>query len=258
MTTPDPDLVLASQGLQTLGPAAVRAARRVEWDLVRKSFPLFLFGYVRTRDEHDPKVYAKPIPPKDYIALLAQALQMTRRLAVPKSRQLLVTWVAAAFTLWVALTLDHALCFVQSKKEEDADAILGRIYDIYVRLPPWMRAENPINPAKQGDRQYCHMIFPWTRDRIAEAAKTQATDPEWGLERTTRAHIWAIPQGAEILRSYTSTLILSDEDAFQEQAADAYRACAPTLAPSSWFIKVSSANPGHFEQIVMDKPLEDA
>lgn len=250
------DLEDARRRLTQLHGATRHAARLVEWQLVQKSFPYFLFAYCRTRDEHDPTIYAKHFPLKVYIGVLAQALQMTRRLAVPKSRQLIVTWTVAAFVLWVALTRDHALCFVQSKKEEDADGILGRMFDIYVRLPEWTREENPINPAKGGDRQYAHMYFPWTRKRIEAAAKARGVEPDYMLEKTQRSHIWGIPQGADIVRSYTATLLFSDEDAFQEEAGETYKACAPTLSDDSWFIKVSSANPGHFEQVVFDKPLD--
>jgi hypothetical protein len=250
------ELELAQKGLKQLHGATRHAARLIQWQLICKSFAYFLFAYVRTRDEHDATIYAKEIPRKSYIGVLAQALQLTRRLAVPKSRQLMVTWVCAAFVLWVALTRDHALCFVQSKKEEDADGILGRMFDIYVRLPPWLKEQNPINPAKSGDRQFCHMYFPWTRERIAAAAKARGEEPDFMLEKTMRSHIWGIPQGADVLRSYTATLIFSDEDAFQEEAGEAYTACSPTLAADSWFIKVSTANPGHFEAVVFDQPLD--
>lgn len=246
----------AQAQLKELRGQTRHARRLVEWSFINQSFPYFLFAYVRTRDEHDATKYAKEIPAKEYIGIAAQAMQVTRRLAVPKSRQLLVTWMVAAFVLWVALTRDHALCFVQSKKEEDADAVLGRIFDIYVRLPEWIQKENPINPGKGGERQYCHMHFPWTRRRIELVARAKGLEPEYLLEKTERAHIWGIPQGGEILRSYTSTLIFSDEDAFQEEAGSAYTACVPTLADDSWFIKVSSANPGHFESVVFDQLLD--
>lgn len=231
---------------------------RALWTKAQRDFGTFLFCFCKTKDEHDPTIYAKPFPLKDYLADLALELQLRRRIAVPKSRQMLVTWAVCAFVLWVALFRDNSLCFIQSKREEDADALLGRVYDLYIRLSRWVRQENPVNPSKDGQRMYCHLSFPWTRARVAAAAKAQGKRPEYALVGTDRAHVWAIPQGADVLRQYTATLIFSDEDAFQEQAGDAYRAAAPTLAPDAWWIKVSSANPGHFESVVTDQPLEVA
>lgn len=240
-------------------PAAFGHARRAaEWGLIQKSFPYFLFRYCRTRDEHDPTVYAKRVPLKAYLREIAMALQLEKRLAIPKSRQMLVSWTVCAFVLWVTLTRDHALCFVQSKKEEDADALLGRLYDLYVRLDGWLRKENPVNPSKDGQRMYCHMIFPWTRERVEAHARARGEKPEYQIVGTERARVWAIPQGPDVLRQYTATLILSDEDAFQERAGDAFKAAAPTVSPDAWWIKVSSANPGHFQAVVLDRSLDDA
>lgn len=235
--------------------ATKHAIHATYWKMCSKSFPFFLFAFCKTKDEHDPKVVAKPYPLKIYIAIVAIFLQSTRRLAIPKSRQLMMSWTVAAFVLWVALFRDNSLNFLQSKKETDANALLERVFDIYIRLPNWMQKANPVNPSKNGERIENHMRFPWTMDAIKRITP-DGEEPDLGLLLTLRAHIWAIPQGQDVLRQYTATFIFSDEDAFQEQAALAYQASAPILADDSWFIKVSTANPGHFESVVKDKALE--
>jgi len=56
------------------------------------------------------------------------------------------------------------------------------------------------------------------------------------------------------LRQYTSSLIISDEMAFQEKAEEAYIAARPTLIGGGKFIGISSPNyKEFFYQMVGDK-----
>lgn len=238
-----------------------RAKDDVETELQRckDRFAYFLFEVCRTQDEHDSTVFAKPFPRLDYIREIADVLQTHRRIAVEKSRQMMISWIACAFVLWVAMFHPNVLAFVQSKKEEDAADRLDRIYKIYFRLPEWLRERFPINlnSGRPGNPLYTHIYFTW-RDEDRDFFDLPETGEgtkfsDLVASNGVRSHIWAIPQGADVVRQYTGTLIFSDEDAFQEEAGEAYGAIMPTLGRDSWYLKVSTANPGHFQTIVQDR-----
>jgi len=241
-----------------------RAAERVqeieiEHELARcrERFAYFLFKYCRTQDEHDPSVFAKPFPRLPYIRDLADILQKHRRIAIEKSRQMMVSWIVCAFVLWVAMFRPNVLAFVQSKKEQDAADRLSRIYQLYFRLPEWMRKRFPINlnSGRPGQALYLDLYFTWRKeDRAFFGVEGEGFD-DLVNANAVRSHIQAIPQGGDILRQYTSTLVFSDEAAFQEQASESYAATAPTLDKDAWYIMVSTANPGFFESITHDREL---
>jgi hypothetical protein len=55
--------------------------------------------------------------------------------------------------------------------------------------------------------------------------------------------IWGVPQGSDIIRSYTPSFVFMDEAAFQPQAGDSYRGA---MAAARKIIAVSSAEPSWF------------
>lgn len=154
------------------------------------------------------------MPKKEYIVDLSNLFPSEKLLLVEKSRQMMVTWIACAYALWVALLHDGKRVFLQSKKEKDANAILDRVKLIYDHLPESMKLKYPTDPPA-----YCRM--------------------KWGKRNSI---IEAIPQGADQLRQYTASLIISDEMAFQEAAEEAFIACKPSLTGGGQFIGISTPN----------------
>jgi hypothetical protein len=107
----------------------------------------------------------------------------------------------------------------QSKKEEDAanlvfnkDWTRSRISFMESRLPPWMK-------------------------------DTEASASYGVINFSNASKIWGIPQGADIIRSYTPSVVFQDEIAFQPEAEGAYVAAT---ASARKIIAVSSANPSWF------------
>lgn len=221
------------------------------------SFPYFLFNYCYTKDEHDPSMFSKPFPQYPYVVALAHILPTTHRLAIQKSRQLLASWICCAFILWLAISRPNSLCFVQSKKEDDAADRLDRIYDIYFRMPEWLRQRFPINLAsgRPGQPLHLEMHFTWQPDDATTFNHDPHEIQKLVASKVVRSRIRAIPQGGDILRQFTATAIFSDEAAFQEAASESFTAAAPTLAPDSYLILVSTANPGFFESVCKDREL---
>lgn len=256
-------------GLASLAREALRrqaeqreAAEHAERELerCRTDFAYFVFRHCRTVDEHDPTVFAKPFPRLEYLRDMAYVLQHHRRIAIEKSRQVMASWLCCAFTLWVAMFHPNILAFVQSKKEEDAADRLDRIYKLYFRLPEFFRERFPINQAsgRPGQQMYKELHFTWMPEDLEFFQledSDQAQQVQAAMGQAIRSKIQAIPQGADVVRQFTASLIFSDEDAFQALAGEAYAAYMPTLAEDSWVIKVSTANPGHFESICKDREV---
>ena len=209
-----------------------------------------------TKDEHDAKHAMKPFPdepslrvvleccclsggllePRDAALALAHgyslaALQTIRdagMLFIEKSRQVMATWVCCAYLLWRAKTQPHQLILVQSKREEDAanlvyakEAWQARISFMETHLPFHLRtAKFP----KAG--AYAQLAFP------------------------NGSRIWGIPEGGDIVRSNTASVIMADEAAFQPAFGDAYTAALPAIHGGGSFIAISSAEQGAFADLV--------
>ncbi len=190
------------------------------------------FQHVWTKDEHDAENPVKPYPIKEKaLRLLIHRFSTMPMLWVVKSRQLMVTWTVCAYLLWAAKRHPYRLIFAQSKKEADAanlvfnggksgkDWFQARISFIEKHLPPWLQDEGI-------QASYAQLVFP------------------------NGSKIWGIPEGPDIIRSYTASVLFSDEAAFQPSFEAAYTAALPMIKGGGQFIAVSSANPGFFEKMV--------
>lgn len=180
---------------------------------------------MKTRDESvvDPSQSVRPCPDKLYLRNLLEQLHDPQIpiLLIAKSRQLFVTWLVCIYLCWRARFMQNQLIFIQSKKEEDAANLvfakgpgLARIDFVEENLPWWMKLERITSMGQQ--------IYP------------------------NSSKIWGIPQGSDIIRSYTGSVLFSDEFAFQPFAEEAYKAAKPSCKK---IIGVSSANPGFFARL---------
>ena len=179
---------------------------------------------VWTNDEHDKENPFKRFPDKEHAKIICDLWYKEKLLLVPKSRQLLMTWLFAACYLWDTQFHQGRLNFFQSKKEEDADRVVLRAWFIYEHQPDWIMAMFP------AVYTFCHIKFP-----------------------KANSEIWGVPQGGDQIRSHTSSGILSDEMAFQTEAEDSYTGALPTIKGGGRFTGVSSANPGFFHYLIENK-----
>ena len=185
-------------------------------------FPAYwVMTYVFTKDEHDPIRPVKRLPRYRYIVRVIQELAREPRVLIPKSRQIRITWTCLSYILHSALFQGHRLNFVQSKKEEDAASLVGRQKHIYEHLPWWMKAASPLK-------------HPLTKQPFNKLAFSNGS------------LIWGVPQGSDVLRQYTASIIFDDEMAFQERAEEAYKAAKPTVDGGGQFIGCSSVNGKNF------------
>ncbi len=176
--------------------------------------------YVWTRDEYDPDNPVKPFPDEPALREVLGEIHNGHQqvTCIGKSRQLSVTWLIVAYFAWWARFHGNQLLFIQSKKEEDAANLvfnkepgLARASFIEENLPVWMK--QPLSTA------YGIIVYP------------------------NGSKLWGIPQGGDIIRSYTGSGLFSDESAFQPFAREAYRAAKACCRK---IIMVSSAEGGSF------------
>lgn len=209
-----------------------------------------------TKDEHDTADALKPFPDEPCLRVLLdcccvaggllapatatwalregiapallEAIRAAGMLFVEKSRQVMATWVCCAYLLWRAKTRPHQLLLVQSKREEDAANLVyakeswqARISFMETHLPKHLRTA--LFP-KAGS--YAQLAFP------------------------NGSRIWGIPEGGDIVRSNTASVILADEAAFQPEFGDAYTAALPAIHGGGSFLAISSAEQGPFADLV--------
>lgn len=197
------------------------------------SNPNYFINQVRTKDEHDEINPIKLFPEKPYIPYLFNLFtaKLQSIFFIAKSRQIMLTWLCCVYALWLAKSIPHRLIFLQSKKEEDAANLVfsggrtgknwdtGRISFIEKHLPWWLQDEGI-------ESAYGKLLFP------------------------NGSKIWGVPEGADMIRSYTPSLMISDESAFQPEFNAAYTAMLPICKQGGQLIAISSANPGAFADII--------
>lgn len=232
-----------------------RAAGMREWERCRRHPLYWAERYAFTRDEKDHARPFKPLiagrraiddrtlgfcralgspeEPDEYLRWLTMIWWVEKLVAVPKSRQQRVSWWAVAMQLWLAEFWVAQRCAIQSKKAQDADKMLDRGVVILeqqdVRAPhipwrPWRKTTGVI--------QIQHGGF------------------------THRSRIEGIPAGREKIRSEAYSSIMSDEMAFQVDAAEAYAAAAPLIEGGCRYLAISSAEGGSFFEALCADALE--
>lgn len=212
-----------------------------KWERARRDPLHFLGDFVYTCDQHDTEHPIKRFPAeRPHIVHLTRLWQDNPLLLLKKSRQMLVTWWAVAMSLWDGLFHRGRLWMLQSAREDDAigdrvsgDGLQGRALFMLDHMP--------------GRQWLCMEGRDW---QIRDGNKIQVP--------AQNSTLWAIPQGAAIIRQRTASGVLSDEAAYQKEFADAYVAAMPCIRGGGRFVGVSSAHPGFFEELVEDRVGEQA
>jgi len=184
--------------------------------------------YVVTKDEHGlGELSVKPFPTREqkpYIWDILDTIQSEQLVAIEKSRQLLVTWLVCLYCLWCAKYQKNRLIFIQSKKEEDAANLVFNSEWSAARIS-FMEYSLPESLKSDCATSYGKLLF-----------------------RDTGSRIWGIPEGGDQIRSYTASLIYSDEAAFQPEFENAWKAANPSIKGGGKMIIVSSARSGAYMQ----------
>ncbi len=194
--------------------------------------PVDFAKWCSTKDENASEQPVKPFPVKEkpHLGILLNYMLVGDILFIPKSRQVMMTWTVCIYVLWLSKRYDYRLSFVQSKKEEDAGVLVfsggktqnwdtARISFLESHLPEWLRDD------VQASSKPSRLVFP------------------------NGSIIEGIPEGGDMIRSKTPSLVFSDEAAFQPEFSDAYTAMLPLVKHGGQLIALSSANPGFFGEV---------
>jgi hypothetical protein len=151
-----------------------------------------------------------------------------KMLFVPKSRQIMASWLFTALFLWDAQFHVGRYIYFQSKKEEDSDYLVRDRAGFMLRhQPPFLW---PVGFHPDRHITYCSIIC-----------------------GNTNSVIKGIPEGGDQIRSKVPSGLLSDEAAFQPEFAEAFAAAKPCLDGGGRITALSSANPGYFAELVNER-----
>lgn len=190
----------------------------------RKSPWFFITHYCYTEDPDDEEEAFKLFPDKEYLRIIAEQWQQEQILLVPKSRQMLLTWLMLCLHLWKALFHHSQWIFVQGKREEDVVILLDRIRSIYSHLPAFLQRQTKIY-----------------KDTVIKIAFSN------------RSRITGLPEGGSKIRGETISALLSDEFAFQESGREAFKAAKPAVGKTGKITLISSAEVSFFYELVSDE-----
>lgn len=177
---------------------------------------LWVPGWAKTKDEHDVTSPYKPLPDKDYLRLVAYTWVHEPLLALPKSRQMMATWLFCCIASWMVSFQPAQLIGFVSKKEGDADKLLERVQVVRKGLPR-DRFYVPGDPMK--DKKYAEI-------HVKEMDST----------------VMALSENPDGVRSHTFSWLFSDEVAFQEYAVEQIRATMASVKGGARFTLVTTSN----------------
>jgi hypothetical protein len=177
----------------------------------------------------DPKSLREPIrkfPTQPWLREITELWVNEPKLAIPKSRQMLTSWLMVWCHLWLAMFHEGAAVYLQSDKEDKSNELVQRCEFIYNHFPP---GEIILPKLKQGRATWCSMVFS-------------------GLN----SFIKGIAQGADQLRQYAASAVLMDEAAFWEKGRESFAATKPTIDGGGRVTVISSARSGWMKDLCWD------
>ena len=195
---------------------------------------LYFTSFIYTVDSHglgENKVCKFPLH-KEYLRKLLVLAMSAQRLAIYKSRQLLVTWSMCVIILHELLFNPGAYIGIISKKEEDAGKVLNRVKTLYDYLPLHWRTALPFPQwykAKKGIN--VRVVFNHANNKPASICQ-------------------AYPSGEDQVRMETFSIIYWDEVGFapDSDARLTYGALKPTIDGGGKLLMSSTPPPNeeHF------------
>lgn len=208
------------------------------YELFRRDPFAFLEHCVWTRDQTDEVNPIKKYPANDdfyYLRFLVRMWEREKKIAVPKSRRMTVSWTFIALALWDCIFHKGRDWAFVSKKEEDSKELVARAEFIYSHIPKDMIEPSLLPKLKRGEMQQ----------------SPPALDFEGIYSK-----IQGFPSGGNQLRQRGFSGIFQDECSFWDDAQKAYASSKPTIDGGGRMVMVSSRaveDEGFFKRIVFDQ-----
>jgi len=215
------------------------------WERCSQDPEYYIFGgFVRTFDEKDRSSPRKPMLREKYLLTVLDHIHSNTQgdvAAISKSRQMLLSWLLAAYCSWEAKFHEQSRVMWQTKKAEDAQMVVyrnswyhARIAFIERAMPRFMRSIGLKGTV--GDLWY----------------------PNGSI-------ISGIPEGPDQLRSFAASLVVMDEACFQPAFRDAFKAALPmakgdpsTPGSGGRIVIITSAKGGtYYSELVEEEDDDD-
>ena len=167
-------------------------------------------------------------PSKPYFPWLFRSFVECRRLFVPKSREMMLTWAVISYIVWHCQLYPRTRAIIQCQKEDKAADLVkggdapGYVRTLYEMQEPWMQNQFPLSKPMGEQHQ---LRIAWRNGSVIQGVA-------WGRDQ---------------VRQYHPTIYFCDEAGFVTDFEGAYGAADPVAAQ---IIAVSSANPGYFFDVV--------
>jgi hypothetical protein len=189
---------------------------------------LWLTKYTRTEDTHWLKKQTPPVAPfpkKEYFLHLIRLMFDEEALFIPKSREMMTSWLGCGLMAWMTQWLTKIQWIIQTEKEAKVVELVEYCRILYNRQDEWMKERNPL-----------------------------VIDNQTRLRRQNGSEIIGIPSGADQFRMYHPYGVLFDEAAFLSGFMRAYNTVKPVAKK---IIAISSAGPGAFADLCQMAGEED-
>jgi hypothetical protein len=158
-------------------------------------------------------------PDKPYLHDMIRILDGEQMIVFPKSRRVMATWTVAAWILHRIRFFPNVHAFWQSETEDKASYVIqNRMVYIEDNLAP-----------DQFRKKY-------TAIRTTKGVIGRVTFVN------TKSSAWAVPQGADALRTFTPTILTMDESEFQGEGHAALVAALPFVEKGAKLVLLSSSN----------------
>jgi len=183
-------------------------------------------GFVYTLDGIDLNSPIKPFPKSEYLRYATDLWMKEKLTAWPKSRRMIMSWMATWWHLWLAMFHEGASVYVQSETEKKSDELIGRAEFIRQHMP---KSELILPKLKGNKKTWCSLEWPGIYSQMLGVA-----------------------QGANQMRGPTATALFLDEVGFWERGRESITSAKPTIEGGGRITLISSANPSFFKDICFD------
>lgn len=176
----------------------------------------------------------RPFTVLEYMPPIITAWQDAQYFAIEKSRDMMATWLMVCLFTWDAMFHPGRQHIFQSEDAFKTLELVQRGWLIYKETPGFLRSI------------------------IGEATISKGTTKSGEIYFTTSgSEILGLPQGADQIRQFHPSGVLSDEAAFQSEAGPTFAAIKPAIMQGGRYSALSSANRSWFELLCSDRTDEE-